>query len=59
MGATLLHFLHADRAKVDRVNDRTVPFPTGAIEAHDPVRVCSREKDPDLPQVRREITCED
>lgn len=20
------------------VNDRTVPFPTGAIEAHDPVR---------------------
>jgi hypothetical protein len=39
------HSAHADHAEADRVNDRTVPFPTGAIEAHDPVRVRSREKE--------------
>lgn len=26
----------ADIPGRDRVNDRTVPYPTGAIEAHDP-----------------------
>lgn len=34
----LLKFKHVD-VFANTVNDRTVPFPTGAFEAHDPVRV--------------------